>query len=218
MLLPLLLLVAYELPDLEGIPAPEAPRASRIEKALATIRTGAGAEVDAAVRDLALCGETALPAIVRRLGEAPAGERLLLLAAASPIKRAAPLLAQAREDPHPAVRAWATGAPREKDPPLRELAEAYLDLLAVAEQRLYGRAEEDLKALDNPPRRREDSLEVRRRRFREDKELAAILRAERDRAAMRFARAGAIAMERGEMRPDLGDAVFVLYTGLLREE
>ncbi len=217
-LLPLLLLLAYELPDLAGIPAPEAPRASRIERALATIRTGEGSEVDVAVRDLALCGETALPAIVRRLGEAQAGERLLLLAAAAPMARAAPLLVQARDDPHPAVRAWATGAAREKDPPLREIAESYLDLCAVAEQRLYGRAEDDLKGLENPIRRREDSLEVRRRRFKDDKELNERLRGERDRAAMRFARAGAAALGRGELKPDPKDPVFVLFTGLLREE
>ncbi|HEX5138002.1 MAG TPA: hypothetical protein VFY93_13585, partial [Planctomycetota bacterium] len=218
MLLPLLLLVAYELPDLEKIPAPDAPHASRIEKALATIRTGEGPEVDVAVRDLALCGECALGAIVRRLGEAPAGERLLLLAAASPMPRAAPLLEQARADEHPAVRAWAGPAKREKDPPLREIAEAYLDLLAVAEQRLYGDADEDLRPLRDRIERREDSFEVRRRRFREDKELQEVLRGERDRAATRFARAGALALERGEMRPDLEDPVFVLFTALLREE
>jgi hypothetical protein len=216
-LLPILLLVAYELPDLGQIPAPEAPRASRIERALATIRTGEGPEVDAAVRDLALCGETALPAIVRRLGEAPAGERLLLLAAASPMARAAPLLEQARVDAHPAVRAWATGAPRDPHPPLRDLAERYLDLLAVVEQRAYDKADDDLKPLADPLGRRPESLEVQRRRMK-DKDLAAVLRDERMAAARRFARAGAVALARGEMRADLSDPVFVAFTALLRED
>jgi len=211
----LLLAVAYELPDLGQIPPPDAGRAARIESALKNLRSGE--HVDAAVRDLALCGEVALPAIVKRLNEAEAGERLLLLAAASPMARAAPLLAQAREDPHRAVRAWARGAPREPDPPLRDLAERYLDLLAVVEQRLYEKADDDLKALGDPLSRRPTTLEVERRRMQE-KRIAEETRGERSRAALRFARAGACALASGELKPDLKDAVFVAFTGLLREE
>ncbi|MFI5403794.1 MAG: hypothetical protein ACHQ1G_12725 [Planctomycetota bacterium] len=123
LLLPLLLAAGYGLPDLGQIPAPDTATQARIERALATIRSGDGAGVDAAVRDLALCGEVALPAIVQRLNEASGGERLLLLAAASPMARAAPLLEQARADPHPAVRAWAQGPPRDRGPALRVLAQ-----------------------------------------------------------------------------------------------
>jgi hypothetical protein len=113
LLLTLLLAGLYELPGLADQPAPDAARGARIEAAMTTIRTGAGDEVDRAVRELALCGEAALSALVRRLNEAEPGERLLLLAAASPMPRAAPLLEQAKKDPHPAVRAWAQGSPRE---------------------------------------------------------------------------------------------------------
>jgi len=216
-LLPLLLAAAYGLPDIGQIPAPDPAHATRIDRALKAIRTGEGTDVDVAVRDLALCGDVALPAIVKRLNEAGAGERLLLLAAASPMARAAPLLEQAREDPHPAVRAWARGAPRDHDPPLRDLAERYLDLLAVVEQRAYGKAEEDLKPLGDRLGHRPDTLEVLRRRM-QDKDVAYATDNERHRAAMRFALAGSVALAKGELKPDLSDAIFVAFTSLLREE
>jgi hypothetical protein len=218
LLLPLLLAVAYELPDAGKIPAPDAAHAARIERALETLRTCDGPALDAAVRDLALCGETALPAIVRRLNEAGPGERLLLLAAASPMPRAAPLLAQAQEDPHPAVRAWATGASRKKEPPLRDLARRYLDVLAVVEQRLYDEVGDDLKPLDDPLGKRRRSLELERSRASDDKDLKEAARKQREEAASRFALAGAHALATGELKPDLSDAVFVAFTGLLREE
>ncbi len=217
MCLVLLLLAGYELLDPGAFPPPDAARAARIEKALAIVRTGEGANVDAAVRDLALCGEAALPAIVRRLNEAGGGERLLLLAAASPTARAAPLLEQARSDPHPAVRAWAQGPPREREPALRDLAREYLDLLAVAEPRAYGEVESDLKPLGDRLGQRPATLETQRRRM-QDSDVQDAVRKERARSATRFAAAGARALDRGEIAPDLGDAAFVAYVGLLREE
>lgn len=216
-LLPLLLAAAYGLPDIGQIPPPDAARQARIEKALAVLRTGEGKGIDAAVRDLALCGEAALPAIVKRLNEAGAGERLLLLAAASPMASAAALLEQARADPHPAVRAWAQGPPRGREPALRDLAQRYLDLLAVAERRLYADADDDLKRLEDRLGQPADTLETLRRRM-EDKDVQNAVRLERERAAIRFASKGALALARGEMTPDLTDAVFVAFTGLLREE
>ena len=131
MILVVLLAATYVLPDAPG-PAPDAAQAARLARALASIRSGDDA--DAGVREIALLGEVALPAVVARLNEAGAGERLLLLAAVSRMDRAAPLLEQARDDAHPAVRAWADrGRPRPR-PPLRTLAARYLDGLAYGEE------------------------------------------------------------------------------------
>jgi len=215
----LLILVAagYELSDPGAIPPPDAARAARIEKALAIVRTGEGGSVDAAVRDLALCGEAALPAIVGRLNEAGGGEKLLLLAAASPMAQGAALLEQARSDPHPAVRAWAQGPPHEREPALRDLAREYLDLLAAAEPRTYGDVATDLKPLGDRLGQRPATVETLRRRI-QDSDVQSAVRKERERSATRFAVAGARALARGEIAPDLADAVFVAYVGLLREE
>jgi len=216
-LLPLLLAGLYSLPGVDEIPAPDAPQAAAIAKALATIRTEEGEAVDRAVRELALAGEAALPAIVARLNEAGAGERLLLLAAASPTARAAPLLEQAREDPHPAVRAWASGPPPGRTPPLRELATRYLDLLAVGDPRLYDKAAEDLQRFDDRLGQPPTTLDAQRQRMK-DQVHAAIMQQERGFAAEQFAVAGAAALARGELAPDLADPVFVAYVGLLRED
>ncbi len=215
----LLILVAagYELPDPGAFAPPDATRAARIEKALAIVRTGEGGNVDAAVRDLALCGETALPAIVKRLNEAGGGEKLLLLAAASPMAQGAALLEQARSDPHPAVRAWAQGPPHEREPALRDLAREYLDLLAAAEPRTYGDVATDLRPLRDGLGQRPATVETLRRRI-QDSDVQNAVRKERERSATRFAVAGARALARGEIAPDLADAVFVAYVGLLREE
>jgi len=138
----------YVLPD--GCPEPDAAQRARIENALATLRAVEGEGVDAAVRDLALVGDAAVPFVVARLNEAPAEERLLLLAAVRRTPKGAALLAQARQDPHAAVRAWAIGPPPPPPPDLRLLAGRYLELLALAEVKLRDEADEDLARLKPP--------------------------------------------------------------------
>jgi hypothetical protein len=75
----------------------------------------------------------------------------MLLAAVSRMPRGRPLLEQARRDPHPAVSAWASGPPPRKETDLRELANRYLDLLALAEEKLREDADKDLKRVKRPP-------------------------------------------------------------------
>jgi hypothetical protein len=168
----LLLAGIYDLPDAGGIPAPDAAQQARITRAMQVLKASDWATGESAVRDLALVGEVALPAVARRLNEAEAGERLMILAAVSRMPRGRPLLEQARRDPHPAVSAWASGPPPRKETDLRELANRYLDLLALAEEKLREDADKDLKRVKRPPlgkrekqrRRRELDDEKQRRR------------------------------------------------------
>jgi len=217
----------YTLPDAGGIPAPNAAQQARITSALRILETKDWETVESAVRELALVGEVALPSIAKRLNEAGAGERLMLLAAVGRMPRGRPLLEQARGDPHVAVRAWASGPPPREKTDLRRLANRYLDLLALAEEGLRDDVDQDLKRVSERPRTGKESptLEKRRRRTVEamqermsDRALARSVQKKRDRVAMRFAQEGAVALRAGRLAPDLTDPVFVAYLGLLREE
>ncbi|MHC4136206.1 MAG: hypothetical protein ACYS0K_14605 [Planctomycetota bacterium] len=230
----LLLAGIYTLPDAGEIPAPEATQQARITKALRALRTSDWETGESAVRELALVGEVALPSIAKRLNKAEAGERLMLLAAVSHMPRGRPLLEQARGDPHAAVSAWASGPPPRRKTDLRQLANRYLDLLALAEEKLRDEADEDLKRVQERPRGEKESptlekqrrlLEEQRRRLIEarhermsDRALAESVQKQRDRVALRFAREGAVALRAGRLAPELTDPVFVVYLGLLREE
>jgi hypothetical protein len=207
----------YTLPDAGRFPAPDAPAKARLDRALRALQAEEGEAADRAVRDLALLGEVVLPAVARRLNEADAGERLLLLAAVSRMPRAQPLLVQARRDPHAAVRAWVAGPPPRARTDLRRLAGRYLDLLGVAEQKLRDEADEDLRRFEERLGLPEDTLEQQRRRM-SDRKLAESVQKERDRVARLFARAGRAALRSGALAPDLSEPVFVAYLGLLREE
>jgi hypothetical protein len=124
----LLILLAQSLYALPGpLPPPDEAQAARIAQAIADLR---GPERERAVRALALAGRPALAAVVARLNEADAAERVLLLTAVGRLPESRKLREQARRDPAPAVRALA-------DPPAREpgtlaqLAARYIDLLAL---------------------------------------------------------------------------------------
>ncbi|MDH3591944.1 MAG: hypothetical protein OER88_08705, partial [Planctomycetota bacterium] len=201
---------------METIPAPNAAVQARIEAALAALAAG-GEPAGVAVRELALVGEPALPAIVERLNAAGPAERLLLLSAARGMPRAAPLVERARTDPHPAVRAWAATPPPRERPGLRRLATRYLDLLAVAEVDLRRDAEVDQKDVPGRLGRPPESFLGVRNRLRDKRYASSVRRMRRD-AATDFAIAGAEALRGGTLRPDLGDPVFLAYVGLLREE
>ncbi len=212
-----LLLSLYVVPDLEQIAAPTDVERSQIEAALQTLATGAREESDVAVRQLALIGEAALPALVKRLQTARPGERLLLLSAARRMPRGAVLVEQARRDAHPAVRAWATPTPPRSPRPLRELANRYLDRLAVVETDLRTKADEDQKLASRPLGRPLESFQPLRQRM-DDRRYASAMRWRRDRAAREFAIAGEAALRAGTLLPRLDDPVFVAYLGLLREK
>jgi len=137
----------YNLPDAGEIPAPDAAQQVRITKALRALTASEWETGESAVRELALVGEVALPSIAKRLNEAQAGERLMLLAAISRMPRGRPLLEQARGDPHAAVNAWASGPPPREKADLQQLANQYLDLLALAEKELRKKADKDLKRM-----------------------------------------------------------------------
>jgi len=174
--------------------------------------------VERAIREIALIGEAALPAVVVRLNAGGPGERLALLCAVSRMERAAPLRIQAASDPHPAVRAL-VGAPARADarPDLRRLAGDYVDLLAVADRLQGAEAAEDQRGVRPRVGRDTATFEVLRRRLR-DRRLANTYQAARHAAAVEFARAGAEALRDGGLLPDAGDPVFVAYAALLREE
>ncbi|MHC4492763.1 MAG: hypothetical protein ACYTDU_14180, partial [Planctomycetota bacterium] len=168
----LLLAGIYTLPDAGEIPAPEATQQARITKALRALRTSDWETGESAVRELALVGEVALPSIAKRLNKAEAGERLMLLAAVSHMPRGRPLLEQARGDPHAAVSAWASGPPPRRKTDLRQLANRYLDLLALAEEKLRDYADEDLKRVQEPRGEKESpTLEKQRRLLEEQRRL-----------------------------------------------
>lgn len=213
----LLLAAVYSLPDGQNQPAPDPAQQARIVRALETIRKGEGESADFAVRDLALVGEPALPIVVARLNEAPANERLLLLAAVRRIPRAAALLEQAAKDPSPAVRAWVQRPPAHKPQDLRYLAARYLDLLALAEEKRRVDADRDLEGLVPRVGHPMETFEPARERMR-DRRLADDIQAERAVAAGRFARAGAQALREHRLVPSLKDPVFMAYLALLREE
>jgi hypothetical protein len=201
----LLVAQAYGLPA--GLPAPDDAQQKRIDAALAAVRDGGSV----AVRRLALVGEVAIPAVVKRLNAAPPAERLLLLAALRPMKAAAPVLEAARNDPSPAVRAWAEGAPRPPEPDLRRLAARYLDLLALAEEKRRVEADADLKGIEPRLGRPIETFSHVKERMR-DRRLADQVQYERKLVAARFARAGR------NLKPSRDDAVFMAYLALLREE
>ncbi|MHC4931856.1 MAG: hypothetical protein ACYTGV_06675 [Planctomycetota bacterium] len=213
----LLLASLYSLPDGLELPAPDADTRVRIEEAMTLVRRGDGAEAERAVRALALVGEAALPAIVRRLNEAQPGERLLLLSAVSRMPRAASLLEQASRDPSPAIRAWRSGPPARDPESLKYLAARYLDLLALAEEKSRIDAEQDLQGLDPRVGRPTESFDSIRKRMR-DRALADSIQAQRRRAARSFAVAGGRALRSGELKPSRDDPLFMAYLGLLREE
>ncbi len=218
--LPLLLLLPLAGPyGIDGPPAPlDSATRQRLDQALALCRSGAGEEVEQAVRQIALIGEGALPAVVERLNAGGPGERMVLLHAVSRIGRAAPLRVQAATDPHPAVRALVAAPARAPPlPDLRRLASEYVDLLAVADHARRADADEDLRGR-RPPLGRDDSTFAALRRRLRDRRLADAYQAARQAAALALARAGAEALREGRMRPDLGDPAFVAYAALLREE
>lgn len=220
-MIPLVFLLAglYEMPDVQGLAAPDAVQTRRLDAALATIRTGADDDVDRAVREIALIGEVALPAVVARLNEAGGAERLLLLAAVRKMPRAAPLLAQARSDPHPAVRAYVTGPPPRAPVDLRLLARRYLDALALAEEKLRKKVDEDYAGrLPHWVTVSGDEMWGRMRARMRDRKVADQVQRRRTRAAREFAIAGGRALREGALAPDLDDPVFVAYVGLLGEE
>ncbi|MHC4959082.1 MAG: hypothetical protein ACYTGN_11980 [Planctomycetota bacterium] len=202
-----LLLVAqtYALPS--GLPAPDAVQQKRIDAALAAVRGGGSV----AVRQLALVGDVAIPAVVKRLNAAPPAERLLLLAALRPMKAAAPLVDAAKKDPSPAVRAWAEGAPAPPEPDLRRLAARYLDLLALAEEKRRVEVDVDLKGMEPRLGRPIETFAHVKERMR-DRRLADQVQYERKLVAARFARAGAL------LQPTRANPVFMAYLALLREE
>lgn len=231
----LLLAGIYDLPDAGGIPAPTPAQQARITRALQVLKGSDWEAGESAVRDLALVGEAALPAVVARLNEAEASERLMLLAAVGRTERGPRLLEQARRDPHAAVRAWASGPPPRPATDLRELANRYLDLLALAEGKLRDDVDKDLKQVEDKEddeAEEEDEeedeesgdeqearrIETMQERTNVDRVLARSYQRKRARVAMRFAREGAVALREGRLAPDLQDRVFVAYLGLLREE
>jgi len=181
------------------------------------VRTGDADEGDRGVRELALVGVVALPAIVARLNAAESGERLLLLAAVRRIPEAAILLEQARKDKSAAIRAWVAGPPKRAPDDLRLLAARYLDLLALAEEKRRVEADEDLAGLEPGVGRPAKDFKTVRKRMR-DRRLADAVQNERNRAALRFAHAGGRALREGRLRPGLSDPIFVAYLALLREE
>jgi len=213
----LLIAAAYSLPDAPVLPEPDAGQKTRIAQALEMVRRGDPDKADIAVRELALVGEAALPAIVARLNRARAGERLLLLAAVRRMARGAPLLSQAKSDESAAIRAWASGAPAREEPDLRLLAARYLDLLAVAEEKKRVDADKDLAKLKPRVGRPTETLKRLRERMR-DRRLSGQVQYERSLAAARFARVGGSALRDGSLKPSLGDPVFMAYLALLREE
>ncbi|MGQ0612627.1 MAG: hypothetical protein ACT4PV_02595 [Planctomycetaceae bacterium] len=216
MLLAALLAALYTLPDGPAFPTPDPAATARLARALQSLAALEGEEADRAAREIALLGERALPATVRRLNEAPAGERLLLLAAVSRMPRAAPLLEQARNDPDPAVRAWATPPPRPPAPPLQALAARYLDILGLAEQPRRREVDDELRGLD--PAAPPGPGAARHLSLMRDQAFARRVQAERRRAAEEFATAGARALQSGALQPRLDDASFVAFLALLREE
>ncbi|MHC4340677.1 MAG: hypothetical protein ACYSX0_10770 [Planctomycetota bacterium] len=213
----LLLASLYSLPDGLEIPAPAADAQVRIDEAMALVRRGDGAEAERAVRALALVGEAALPAIVRRLNEAQPGERLLLLSAVSRMPRAEILLEQAGRDPSRAIRVWRSGPPAREPESLKYLAARYLDLLALAEEKSRIDADQDLQGLDPRVGRPTESFDSIRKRMR-DRALADSIQTQRRRAAMSLAVAGGRALRSGALKPSRDDPIFMAYLGLLREE
>ena len=213
----LLIAAAYALPDGPALPVPDAVRKRRIAQALELVRRGDPDKADVAVRELALVGEAALPAIVARLNRARAGERLLLLASVRRMGRGAALLAQAGSDANAAIRVWASGPPPREEPDLRLLAARYLDLLAVAEEKKRVDADRDLANLEPRVGRPAGTLGRLRERMR-DRRLSAQVQYERSLAAARFARVGGLALRGGSLKASLDNPVFMAYLALLREE
>ncbi len=209
-----LLASLYSMPSGPAVGKPGAELSARIEAAMTSLRAADSDEASRAVRTLALIGEPALPFVVKRLNEAEAGERLLLLAAVSRIPRAAPLLETAKKDPHLVVRAWVTPPRRAPGRTLAEHAKRYLDILALSEKHKRDDVAEDLRELtpDDLERAPEFFEEEMRERMK-DRGLAREIHKRRRKAALEFAEAGA-----RELVPRKGDPIFVAYLALLREE
>ncbi len=211
----LLFAATYVLPD-APLPAPDKAQQQRIVDALAQIRIGSDL-ADRAIRDLALVGDGALPAIVVRLNEAGAGERLLLLAAVSRMPHGRSLLKQARKDESPAIRAWLAAPPPRDATDLQQLAASYLDLLALAEEKRRIDVDKDLNGLEPVVGRPMATFSGVRKRMR-DRKLADQIQKQRTRAANDFARAGAVALRSGKLQPSIKDPVFMAYLSLVEEE
>ncbi len=215
----LCLALAYELPDVAALPQPAPAQQQRIVAALAALRDGTRDDVEAAVRDLALVGAPALRAIVARLNEADARERLLLLTAVRPLPLAAPLLKQALSDSSPAVRAWVAPPPRPPATSLKRLAHEYLKALAVVEEAKRKKADKDAQRanIGLAPNTEAPLVSYWRDGMR-DPALGRRIEARRLAAARRLAIVGGAALREGTLKPDLGDPVFLAYLALLREE
>jgi len=210
----LLILLAQSLYALPGpLPPPDEAQAARIAQAIADLR---GPERERAVRALALAGRPALAAVVARLNEADAAERVLLLTAVGRLPESRTLREQARRDPAPAVRALA-------DPPAREpgtlaqLAARYIDLLALTRNSKREELTRPLYELEPKIARPRDQYEAMRS-YLGDEETDAAVQGEYEDVAWQFARAGAAALRAGSLKPDLADPVFVAYLGLIYDE
>ncbi|MEM8884348.1 MAG: hypothetical protein AAGD14_09780 [Planctomycetota bacterium] len=191
----------YALPDGAAPPAPTPAQATRIEQALAELQK------PASVRTLALIGRAALPAVVERLNEADASDRVLLLHAVSRLPEAKTLLEQATRDPDPTVRA-SLRPPTRARLSLARLAARYVGLLVLLDNPAY----EVVKPEPEPP-----SYELRRRHMG-DEVMDRAVSAEYRSVSWEFARAGAEALRSGTLKPDLDDTVFAAYVALLYDE
>jgi len=216
-ILALLLAAAlYSLPGDYAPPAPDSAQQARIERALAAAHGTDLAKREHAARDLALIGESALPAVVARLNKADSAERVLLLTAIARLAAAQPVLDQARRDPAAAVRAVASPPQREPET-LSRLAARYIDLVVMARETNRKEFTGHLKGLDPELTRSEEQYERLRERLGDEKMDGAIQWEYRS-LSYRFARAADAALRSGKLRPDLDDPIFVAFLGLLYDE
>jgi hypothetical protein len=207
----LILLSLYALPG--ELPAPSEAQGKRIERAIAGLR---GDQRERAVRELALIGRPALRAIVARLNEADAAERVLLLTATMRLPEGKTLVEQARKDPAPEVRAVAD-PPAPEPRSLAQLAARYIDLLALTRNAKREDVTRPLYELEPRIARPKDHYDAMRA-YLGDEEMDRAVQSEYETVSWQFARAGAAALRSGNLRPDLADPVFVAYLGLLYDE
>jgi len=206
----------YALPDGYLPTAPDAPHQARIERALGELRGHDLQKRERAVRDLALIGEPALPAIVARLNSAGSSERALLLTAVARLSAARSLMDQALRDPDPAVRAVASPPQREPEG-LARLAARYIDIVALTRDINRKEFTGHFRGLKPKLARSESQYELLRERMG-DESMDSAMQYEYRMLSVRFARAADAALRAGKLKPELYDPIFVAFLGLLYDE
>lgn len=206
----------YVLPDGYAPVAPDARQKARIERALTDLRGHDLQKRERAARDLALVGEPALPAVVKRLNEAGSSERVLLLMSVTRLADARSLIEQARRDPDPAVQAVAL-PPRREPQKLARLAARYIDLVVLTRETDRKAFAAQLKGLKPDLVRPEEQYEQLRERLG-DRSMDSAMQWEYRVHSFKFARAADAALRAGTLKPDLDDPIFVAFLGLLYDE